>query len=33
VLERQIGKSVSGILRGDGINWTLGRARSGPTVS
>lgn len=33
VLERHVGKSVSGILRGDGINWTLGRARGGPTIS
>ena len=33
VLERHVGKNVSGVLRGDGINWTLGRARSGPTIS
>jgi type IV secretory pathway VirD2 relaxase len=33
VLERHIGKTVSGILRGDGINWTLGRARGGPNIS
>ena len=33
VLERHVGKSVSGILRGDGINWTLGRGRGGPTIS
>lgn len=33
VLERHVGKSVSGILRGDGINWTLGRGRSGPSIS
>jgi hypothetical protein len=33
VLERQVGKSVSGVLRGDGINWTLGRGRSGPVIS
>ena len=33
VLERHVGKSVSGILRGDGINWTLGRGRSGPVIS
>lgn len=32
VLERQIGKNVSGIMRGDGVNWTIGRARSGPSV-
>jgi type IV secretory pathway VirD2 relaxase len=33
VLDRQIGKSVSRILRGDGINWNLGRGRGGPTIS
>lgn len=33
VLEQHVGKSVSGILRGDGINWTLGRGRSGPTIT
>ncbi|MGQ0588338.1 MAG: relaxase/mobilization nuclease RlxS [Sphingosinicella sp.] len=33
VLERHVGKSVSGILRGDGINWTLGRGRGGPSIS
>lgn len=33
VLERHVGKSVSGILRGDTINWTLGRGKSGPTIS
>jgi hypothetical protein len=33
VLERQLGKQVSGIARGEGISWTLGRQRSGPTVS
>ena len=33
VLERHVGKSVSGILRGDGISWTLGRGRSGPSIS
>lgn len=33
VLEPQIGKSVSGILRVDGINWTLGRGRDGPSIS
>ncbi|MDO7843568.1 relaxase/mobilization nuclease RlxS [Sphingomonas immobilis] len=32
VLERQIGKPVSGILRGDGVNWTLGRTRGGPVI-
>lgn len=33
VLERYIGKQVSGIMRGDGISWTIGRQRSGPSIS
>ncbi|MDQ8757472.1 relaxase/mobilization nuclease RlxS [Sphingosinicella sp. LHD-64] len=33
VLEHHAGKSVSGILRGDGINWTIGRSRSAPSIS
>ncbi|PIB94703.1 relaxase/mobilization nuclease RlxS [Caulobacter sp. FWC2] len=33
VLEGQEGRPVSGVLRGEGINWTLGRGRSGPSVS
>jgi hypothetical protein len=33
VLERQVGKSVSALMRGDGISWSIGRGRSGPTVS
>lgn len=33
VLERQVGKSVSGLMRGDGISWSVGRGRSGPVVS
>lgn len=33
VLERQIGKNVSGIMRGEGISWTFGRQRNGPTIS
>ena len=33
VLERHIGKTVSGIMRGGGINWTIGRQRSGPSIS
>ena len=32
VLERNLGKSVSGVMRGDAISWTLGRQRGGPTV-
>ncbi|RJT31477.1 DUF3363 domain-containing protein [Mesorhizobium waimense] len=33
VLERYFGKEVSGIVRGEGISWTIGRQRSGPSVS
>ena len=33
VLERQIGKHVSGIVRESGINWTIGRQRGGPNIS
>jgi hypothetical protein len=33
VLERNLGKQVSGIMRGDNVSWKLGRQRGGPTVS
>lgn len=33
VLDRQVGKSVSGLMRGDGIDWSIGRGRSGPSIS
>jgi type IV secretory pathway VirD2 relaxase len=33
VLERHLGKQVSGIVRGDSISWTIGRQRSGPSIS
>lgn len=33
VLERQVDKSVSGLMRGDGISWSIGRGRSGPSIS
>jgi len=33
VLERSFGKQVSGIARGETISWTLGRQRSGPSIS
>ncbi|MBE1526856.1 type IV secretory pathway VirD2 relaxase [Sphingopyxis sp. OAS728] len=33
VLDRQIGKPVAGIMRDGGINWTMGRQRSGPSIS
>lgn len=32
VLDRHVDKSVSGILRGDGISWSFGRGRSGPNI-
>lgn len=33
VLDRQLGKNVSGVLRGDDVNWSFGRGRSGPSIS
>lgn len=33
MLERYVGKSVSGIARENGIGWTIGRQRSGPGIS
>ena len=33
VMERHIGKNVSGIMREGGISWTFGRQRSGPSIS
>lgn len=33
VLERSLGKQVSGIVRGDTVSWTLGRQRGGPSIS
>ncbi|MDH4744233.1 relaxase/mobilization nuclease and DUF3363 domain-containing protein [Sphingomonas sp. CBMAI 2297] len=33
VLERQLGKPMTGIMRTDGINWHLGRSRTGPQIS
>ena len=32
-LERQIGQPVSGILRGNGVSWSLGRGRAAPGLS
>jgi type IV secretory pathway VirD2 relaxase len=32
VLERQMGKEVSGIMRGREVSWTFGRQRSGPQI-
>lgn len=33
VLERNIGKTASGVMRADGISWHFGRGRSGPSIS
>ena len=33
VLERQVGKGVSGLVRGDRISWSFGRERGGPSIS
>jgi hypothetical protein len=32
-LERSLGKQVSGVVHGETVSWTLGRQRSGPSVS
>jgi type IV secretory pathway VirD2 relaxase len=32
VLERQIGREISGVVRGSGISWTIGRERSAPSI-
>ena len=32
VLEKQIGRTVTGIDRGGAISWTFGRQRSGPEI-
>jgi type IV secretory pathway VirD2 relaxase len=32
VIERNLGKLVEGIVRGDSISWTLGRKRGGPSL-
>ncbi len=33
VLDRHVGRSVSGALRGETISWTIGRQRGGPSIS
>lgn len=33
VLDRHVGKSVSGIVRKSGVSWTIGRSRAGPSLS
>ena len=32
MLERHIGRQVSGMMRDSGVNWTFGRQRSGPSI-
>jgi hypothetical protein len=32
VLERRIGREVSGMMRGREVSWTFGRQRSGPEI-
>jgi type IV secretory pathway VirD2 relaxase len=32
VLERQNGREISGVVRGGGISWTIGRERQGPNI-
>ena len=32
VLERNLGRPVAGIMRGDTISWTIGRQRGGPSI-
>ncbi|PZV34874.1 relaxase/mobilization nuclease RlxS [Mesorhizobium kowhaii] len=32
-LDRHLGKDVSGVVGGAGVSWTIGRQRSGPSVS
>ncbi|SDA36883.1 relaxase/mobilization nuclease RlxS [Sphingomonas sp. NFR15] len=33
VLDRQIGRRIAGIVRGDGASWRFGRERTGPEIS
>ena len=33
VLDGHEGRAVSGVVRGAGVNWTIGRGRSGPSIS
>ena len=32
-LDRHPEKQVTGVMKGDGINWAIGRGRGGPSVS
>jgi type IV secretory pathway VirD2 relaxase len=33
VLDRHLDRQVSGVMRGEGISWTIGRGRGGPSIS
>ena len=33
VLDRQIGRTVAGVMRNDGVSWSFDRGRSGPQIS
>lgn len=33
VLDRQIGRPVTGVMRGEGVSWSFGRGRGGPQIS
>nr|WP_229736502.1 DUF3363 domain-containing protein [Novosphingobium endophyticum] len=33
ILDRHVGASVSGLMRGDGVSWSFGRGRSRPGIS
>jgi hypothetical protein len=33
VIEQSLGREVSGVMRGDTVSWTIGRQRSGPSIS
>ena len=33
VLDRQIGRPVSAVMRSDGVSWSFGRGRGGPQIS
>ena len=32
VLDRHVGKAVSGIMRERGVSWSIGRVRTGPSI-
>lgn len=32
VLDRHLGRTVSGIVRGGGVSWAIGRGRAGPSI-